>query len=270
MGNPGLALGNAVRSIIVDTGLIFGLTRILAVTPADRFILNRTGWVQVGTATLLVVIAVVACYMAPAEPVLPRWVGVMFLLILIGYMAISVHWARQRGATAETEKAGNDSETFCLLKSWIMIVGGLTLVIAGARILIPCASEIALRLGVQQDVIAATLVAFGTSLPEVMTAISAIRKGHPEITVGNIVGADVLNCLFVIGASVVVSPLAIPRTFFMFHFPAMLLILYSFRMFIFMNRDGTFKRWQGVWLLLIYVIYVVFQYALNLGGETGH
>jgi len=269
-GNPGLALGNAVGSIIVDTGLIFGLTCVIAVTPADRFILNRTGWVQVGTATLLVAIAVVAYYMAPAEPMLHRWVGVLFLLMLIGYMAISVYWARQRGVIAETEGTGHYSEPLSLLKSWTLIVVGLTLVIAGARILIPCASEIALRLGVPQDVIAATLVAFGTSLPEIMTAISAVRKGHPEITVGNIVGADVLNCLFVVGASVVASPLAIPWTFFTFHFPAMLIILYSFRMFIFMNRDGTFKRWQGVWLLLIYIIYVVLQYALNLGGEAGH
>ena len=271
MGNPGLALGNAVGSIIADTGFIFGLTCLLAVTPADRFILNRTGWVQVGTATLLVGIAVVALYRTPAEPVLHRWVGVLFLMMLIGYMAVSVRWARQRCGVSETEKtAGHDAESFSLLKSWTLIIAGLTLVIAGARILIPCATEAAFRLGVPQDVIAATMVAMGTSLPELITAISAVRKGHPEITVGNIVGADVLNCLFVVGASLVASPLAIPRTFFIFHFPAMLLILYSFRMFIFMNRDGTFKRWQGAWLLLIYIVYVVLQYTFNLGVEAGH
>jgi cation:H+ antiporter len=270
MGNPGLALGNAVGSIIADTGFIFGLTCLLAVTPADRFILNRTGWVQVGTATLLVGIAVAALYRAPAEPMLHRWVGVLFLLMLIGYMVISVHWSRQRFGISEAEKtAGHDAESFSFLKSWIFIIGGLALVIAGARILIPCATEAACRLGVPQDVIAATLVAMGTSLPELVTAISAVRKGHPEITVGNIVGADVLNCLFVIGASLVASPLTIPRNFFIFHFPAMLLILYSFRIFIFMNRDGTFKRWQGAWLLLIYLIYVILQYTLNLGVEGG-
>jgi cation:H+ antiporter len=269
-GNPGLALGNAVGSIIADTGLIFGLTCILAVTPADRYILNRTGWVQVGTATLLVVIAVVAYYSAPAEPMLHRWVGVLFLLMLAGYMAVSVHWARQRGATAMTEEKNETAETFSLLKSWTLIAVGLALIIAGAKILIPCASEIALRLGVPPDVIAATMVALGTSLPELITALSAVRKGHPEITVGNIVGADVLNCLFVIGASLVASPLMIPRTFYLFHFPAMLLILYSFRIFIFMNRDGTFKRWQGVWLLLVYVIYVALQYALNIGTAAAH
>ena len=79
-------------------------------------------------------------------------------------------------------------------------------------------TEVAERIGVPDDVIAASMVAFGTSLPELMTAIAAIRKGHPEITVGNVVGADVLNCLFVIGAAACAKPLAVPANFFYFHF----------------------------------------------------
>jgi cation:H+ antiporter len=145
-----------------------------------------------------------------------------------------------------------------------MILGGLFLVIMSARVLIPAASELAARMGVPEDVIAATMVAFGTSLPELMTAIAAVRKGHPEITVGNVVGADVLNCLFVIGAAATARPLAIPPNFFFFHFPAMLIILWSFRVFISMNKEGLFKRWQGVWLLSTYAIYVILQYALNV------
>ena len=132
--------------------------------------------------------------------------------------------------------------------------------------LVPSASEIAYRFGVPEDVIAATMVALGTSLPELMTAVAAVKKGHPEITVGNIVGADVLNCLFVIGAAACARPLAIPANFFHFHFPTMLLILFSFRIFIFMNRDGRFKRWQGYWLLGVYLVYVIVQYSLNIGG----
>lgn len=266
MGDGGLALGNGVGSIIADTGLIFGLTCILAATPADRFILNRTGWVQVGSATLLVVLGLFAWYRNPAEPMLYRWVGVAFLVMLMAYMVLSVRWARQRTAFTPAREQPVPSEPLSIPRSWTLIILGLTLVLAGARVLIPCATETALRIGVPNDVIAATMVALGTSLPELMTAIAAIRKGHPEITVGNIVGADVLNCLFVIGAAAAASPLFIPKTFFIFHFPAMLIILYSFRIFIFMNRDGTFKRWQGVWLLSIYVAYVVLQYAFNLGG----
>ena len=267
MGNPGLALGNGVGSIIADTGLIFGLTCVLAAVPVNRFILNRTGWVQVGSATLLVVIAVGSLLMTPdgQEPMLERWVGFFFLALLAAYLYITYRWARQGGEASGSSGEVAEAALMSLTRSWSMVVGGLVLVILGARVLVPAASEIAQRLGVPDDVIAATMVAFGTSLPELMTAIAAVRKGHPEITVGNIVGADVLNVLFVIGAAAVASPLAIPANFFYFHFPAMLIILFSFRVFISMNKN-TFHRWQGVWLLGVYGVYVVLQYALNIGA----
>ena len=271
MGNPGLALGNGVGSIIADTGLIFGLTALLATVPVNRFILNRTGWVQVGSATLLVIIGVGVLILTPAgsEPMLNRWVGFLFLGLLAGYMYITYVWAKQGEKMGldlgEEEEEEEAEEPLGLGKAWFMVVGGLVLIIVGARVLVPAASEIAFRLGVPEDVIAATMVAFGTSLPELMTAIAAVRKGHPEITVGNIVGADVLNVLFVIGAAAAATPLAIPANFFYFHFPAMLIILYSFRVFIFMNKT-VFYRWQGAWLLTVYGTYVILQYALNIGA----
>jgi cation:H+ antiporter len=201
----------------------------------------------------------------PGEPILHRWVGFLFLLFLAGYMYITYVWAKQGGSMAMEGEEVDDSELISLGKCWLRIVGGLFLVVVGARILVPSAVEIAQRIGVPEDVIAATMVAFGTSLPELMTAIAAVRRGHPEITVGNIVGADVLNCLFVIGAAAAARPLAIPPNFYSFHFPAMLIILYSFRFFIFRNRDGRFKKAQGAWLLSIYLVYLVLQYAFNIG-----
>lgn len=265
LGNPGLALGNGVGSIIADTGLIFGLTCIIANVPVNQFILNRTGWVQVGAATLLVMISLIALATIPEQPTLHRWVGFLFLLFLGGYMYITYAWARQGGGTIIDDEQVDNLEMASLVKCWLMIIGGLVLILVGARTLVPSATEIAYRIGVPEDIIAATMVAFGTSLPELMTAIAAVRKGHPEITVGNIVGADVLNCLFVIGAAAAARPLSIPPNFYSFHFPAMLIILYSFRYFIFMNRDGRFKRMQGVWLLSVYLIYLILQYALNIG-----
>ena len=269
-GNPRLALGNGVGSIIADTGLIFGLTAVLAKVPLDRFILDRTGWVQVGAATLLVLLAVVSWFLTGGEPVLSRGVGIFFLLLLAGYMYLSYFWARTRCDIDDYCEEPGEVPDLGLGKSWLLIVFGLVLVVVGARILIPCASELAMRLGVPDDVIAATLVAFGTSLPELITAIAAIRKGHPEITVGNVVGADVLNCLFVIGAAATARPLAVPDTFFYFHFPAMILILYSFRAFISMDREGYFRRWQGIWLLTLYAAYVILQFALNVEIPGSH
>ncbi len=264
MGNPGLALGNGVGSIIADTGLIFGLSCVLAAMPVNRYILNRTGWVQIGAACLLVGFSLLALLGNGSQgpPTLDRWVGYLFLALLVGYLALTYHWAKQGRDTAAETAENHYAETAGLALSWVMLAGGLILVIVGARLLVPAASEVAVRIGVPDDVIAATMVAFGTSLPELITAITAIRKGHPEITVGNIVGADVLNCLFVIGAAAAASPLEIPNTFFYFHFPAMLLILLSFRVFISTNRTGYFSRVQGIWLLAIYLVYVVVQYSL--------
>ena len=217
------------------------------------------------------VIAIVLLLNTPAgsEPVLNRWVGFFFLTLLVVYLYVTYIWAKQGGEMA----VGIDDEALehelSIGMSWLMVIGGLLLVVTGARVLVPSAAEIAMRLGVPDDVIAATMVAFGTSLPELMTAIAAVRKGHPEITVGNIVGADVLNCLFVIGAAAAAAPLAIPANFYFFHFPTMLIILYSFRVFISMNGEGRFYRWQGAWLLGIYIFYVILQYALNIGSAHG-
>jgi len=244
MGNSGLALGNGVGSIIADTGLIFGVTALLITVPVNRFILNRTGWVQVGSATLLVVISVIALGMTEGIPILGRWVGLLFLVLLCAYMYVTYVWARQGPKTTLLGEEEEKSEQAGLAKCLFMILGGVFLVVLGARVLVPCAAEIAHRIGVPEDIIAATMVALGTSLPELMTAIAAIRKRHPEIMVGNVVGADVLNCLFVIGAAAVAKPLAVPPNFFSFHFPTMILILYSFRVFIFINKDGFFKKWQ--------------------------
>ncbi len=264
MGNPGLALGNGVGSIIADTGLIFGISCILVPMPVNRFILNRTGWVQLGSAVLLVLFSIAAYFnRSPgALPVLERWVGFLFLALLVVYLYMAYYWSKQQRGGADLGGQIPDSPSRLILISWIMLGGGLFLVIIGARMLVPGASEIALRIGVPDDVIAATMVAFGTSLPELITAISAIRKGHPEITVGNIVGADVLNCLFVIGASAAAVPLDIPPNFYYLHFPAMLIILLSFRVFISTNRSGYFSRWQGMWLLGIYVAYLIIQYTI--------
>ena len=262
-GMPKIVIG----ATVVSLGLIFGLTCILAAVPVNRFILNRTGWVQVSAAVLLVLISLGALLFSEGTPKLERWVGFLFLALLVVYLYMTYLWSKQGTDVMEVEGVPQH-ELMSVGKSWFLIFIGLTLVIVGARILVPSASEIAIRLGVPEDVIAATMVAFGTSLPELMTAIAAVRKGHPEITVGNIVGADVLNVLFVIGAAAAAAPLIIPMNFFYFHFPAMLIILFSFRIFISMNKSGQFYRWQGIWLLSVYAVYVILQYSLNI--ESAH
>ena len=310
-GNAGLALGNAVGSVIADTGLIFGLGCILCVLPADRFVLKRQGWVQFGSAVLLAIACYVAFAMQGAEASLGRGVGVVCLVLLAGYMWISVKWSRQHAklealeleqnqAATITEKnangSGGDSEAdddfeadltdelleeskkhTALFLGWLVFIG-LVLVIVGSHVMVESAGQLALRIGIPEVVIAGTLVAFGTSAPELVVGITAIRKKHPELLIGNVIGADILNVLFVIGASAVATPLdiiapegKIPEIFLILHLPAMLLILLLFRVFIFRaSGTGAFERWMGWPLLAIYVIYTVLGFVLSADLPAAH
>ncbi|PIE04034.1 MAG: sodium:calcium antiporter [Spirochaetales bacterium] len=225
MGNPGLALGNGVGSIIADTGMIFGLTALITAPPVNRRLLIRTGRWQIGSALLLTLLAALAFFFLPGEPVISRWMGIVLAGLLVFYMINTYRWARRNGeedsaVLPQAEEAGEEVPA-SLFMALFMLTGGLILVIASSRLIVPSAGEIARRLRVPEDVIAATMVALGTSLPELSTAIAAMRKGKPEITIGNIVGADVLNVLFVIGAASLAEPLTIPPTFFRFHFPSL-------------------------------------------------
>lgn len=266
LGKPELALGNAVGSVIANAGLIFGVCCLLSTVPLDRFVLNRHGWIQIGSAVLLVVLAIVL------DGTIPRWVGLGFVLLLVAYMYISVRWARQyaRESALEARHVSEEISDIAppqgFLRETIMIVVGLLLVILSSRIIISCVQELALRIGVPEDILAVSLVAFGTSLPELVTGITSVAKGHSEIMVGNVIGANILNVLFVVGFAAMARPLTVPVTFYVLHFPVMLIILLLFRIYIFSSRRN-FRRWQGGLLLGIYTAYIVALYVLGLGGQ---
>ena len=254
-GHAGLALGNAIGSVICDTGLIFGLSCLMTRLPLDRFILNRHGWIQFGAGLLLVVMAYLS-EMIFGYPVIPRPVGIFFLALLMAYMFVSVRWARQHPAPSEEIENADKPVWLCLL----MVVIGLGIVIQSSEWLIESGRAICLYLKVPESVIAATGIALGTSLPELATAISSIRKGHPEILIGNIVGADILNILFVVGASATAVALPVPSEVFRIYFPVMILILVLFRIFIAINKK-SFSRLCGIPLLLIYLIFLFIVFS---------
>ena len=266
MGNPGLALGNGVGSIITNAGLIFGLTIIIAPVPLNKWILKRTGSWQLGSALLLSVFSVVAIMINTTHPYIDRWMGIVMLSLLALYLWMISYWMRSGNDPDVLNEADivPDAENHrsSLLLTFLMLFGGLLLVIIASRLVVPAAAESARRFRVPEDVIATTMVALGTSLPELATALTAIKKGHPEITVGNIIGANVLNALFVAGMASLAAPLFISATFFTFHFPVMLLMLMSLQIFIAMNSSGKFIRWQGVYLLVLYTAYVILQYII--------
>ena len=261
-GSAELALGNAVGSIICDTGLILGLAALISPLPLDRAIVNRQGWIQLGVGALLVA----ACLPFGSLPTLwatggrlSQGMGVFFLVLLAIYLWLSVTWARTDESVDEEAGAGDDANTLIAL---LKLIGGVFVVVAASTILIPAVREVALRLHIPPGVIAATLVAFGTSLPELVTAVTAARRGHGELAIGNVIGADILNALFVAGAAAAVTPAGLPASpfFFKFLFPAMLTILIVFRIGIF-TSGASLKRPFGVVLLAVYAVVTLLSYT---------
>lgn len=266
-GKPGLALGNAVGSIICDTGLILGLASLIAPLPLNRELASRLSNVQVGAGILLVV----ACFpwTSPAKVfmdggTLHQLVGVVFVILLGLYIWQSIRWASATGANADSDEA-TAAEATGAVGTLMKLIGAIAIIVISAQILIPNVSIMAERIGVPQHIISATLVAFGTSLPELVTAITAVRRGHGELAVGNIIGADILNVLFVAGVSAAATSegLKAEVQFFQFLFPAMLFILIVFRCGIFVSGDQL-KRPFGVVLVATWLLVTILSYVLSI------
>jgi len=278
-GEPGLALGNAIGSIIADSGLIFGLGCLIAVLPADRFVLRRQGWVQFGSGMLLAAICYGAFLLHGRSATIGRPAGFALLALLVVYMFVSVRWSRRHPAGEPFQIHDEVDAVAKAHRPWaaLAVLGavGLLLVLLSSRTLIGAVTELAeTHWHVPKVVIAGTVVALGTSLPELVIGITSIFKGHHEILVGNVIGADILNVLFVVGASAAAAELPIlepgtslPEVALLVHLPTMLLVLMAFRLFILSAvRRGHFRRWYGIPLVGLYVVYAVIQFVVTRPG----
>lgn len=261
-GRPGLALGNAVGSIICDTGLILGIAALMRPIPLDKRIVNRQGYLQLGAGLLLVLMCLPWTSLASTFKTggrLPQWAGFLFLGLLVIYIWKSIQWAK-KGEGIEHEETHVDEARTGMV--FFKLVAGVALVIISSKILIPTVEETAIRLAVPEPIIAATLVAFGTSLPELVTVVTSVLRGHGALALGNVIGADILNVLFVAGAAAAVTPnglYADPR-FFQLLFPGMIFILLVFRFSVIFSGKEL-RRWPGFLLVGTYILVTVLSYS---------
>jgi len=259
-GNPDLALGNAIGSIIADTGLIIGISALIGKLPVDKSVVNRQGKIQLLAGFLLAIVAL-PIFSKTGQGNISQITGGIFVLLLVAYILITIHWSRTAHGAMDKLEEDEVQLTIVLLK----LVVGVVLVVASSQILISSVEIAAVRVGIPQGIIAATLVAFGTSLPELVTCVTAVRKGHGEIAIGNIVGADILNVLFVIGSSALVTKggLDVPAVFYRLQIPAMLIILTAFRIFTSKAEEGEeINKIEGMVLFGMYAIYIVLNYLM--------
>lgn len=262
-GHPDFALGNSVGSIICDTGLILGIACLMSPLKLDMKLVNRQGWVQFGVAVLLVTMCLPYGRLNELfnqQAFLHQWSGFLLVALLGVYLVWSVRLARLADPVVEDEEA---VQQISILPCLTVLSVACAFVILSSIGLIESTKVLASRAGVSNAVIAATVVAFGTSLPELVTAITAVRKGHGELAIGNIIGADILNVLFVAGLAAAVTPdgLFADPIFFRLQFPAMLFVLFCFRVGIKTSSNGYLGRPIGFLLLGTYIVYIAITVA---------
>lgn len=260
--NGAIAYGNAIGSIICNTALIAALT--IAIRPAP---VNKKAVV---TPVLFFFVSA-AIYMAAAYIFgrFDRWLGIVMLCVFGVYMAMTIYKGFKNPVEAHDE-VEQDAPGSSLLKNIVVLIASAALIAIGADMLEGSSVSLATMAGIPTEVVGVTVVALCTSLPELVTAITALAKGHGALSLGNIIGANIFNLVLVSGAAVTISPFVIPEGSKLFGFNTSQLIEIPLMVGVMalMTLPALFKgklrRWQGVTLLGLYAAFVVLQVLIAL------
>ena len=256
-GHGEIAYGNAIGSVICNAALIAAIT--IAVRP---------GKVDPKTLKMPVLFffaaAAIYCVAAYGFGKFTRPMGFIMLAMFVAYIAANIH--QMKNAPAEEHE--EEEETMPLPRMLVLLVLGAVLIAMGANLLVDNGTLIAQALGVPESVIALTFVALGTSLPELVTAITSLIKGHSDLSLGNVVGANVFNLVLVSGVSVALAPFTVPQsaTIFGMNSSLVLEIPVMIAVMVLLTAPalvkGKLSRVQGVALLVIYAVFCGIQFTL--------
>ncbi len=260
-----IAYGNAIGSIICNTALIAAITIAVKPAPVNKKELIKPVCFFFAAAVFYAAVAYISGYFS-------RPVGIILLAVFVIYMVINVKDALSGRASvseeAKDEAEGADEKQGSLLLDLVRIVAGAACITVGANFLVDNGTIIAEALGVPTSVIALTFVALGTSLPEFVTAVTSLIKGHGALSLGNVIGANLFNLVLVSGVSMTINPFKIPvektiagmNASLVVDTPVMLgvMLLLTIPSII----RGKLSRVQGILLLAIYISYVFFQFVL--------
>lgn len=251
-GNPELALGNAYGSNIANIALILGVTALISPILVQRSVLKKDLPLLIGVTILSIVLLV--------DGSVSRIDGIVFLCVFFGVMGFNIWREKKNAAVAEmTDQNDEAAAPMSLGKSIGLLVLGMALLVASSRALVWGAVEIARSLGVSDLLIGLTIVAIGTSLPELASSIAAARKGEDDLAVGNIIGSNLFNTLMVVGIAATIAPMgSIEQDVLYRDMPLMAMLTLSLLVLGFRRKgDGRINRIAGVILLLVYVLYLL-------------
>ncbi|MBQ9120260.1 MAG: calcium/sodium antiporter [Lachnospiraceae bacterium] len=240
-GNADIAVGNVVGSNILNILIIRGITAVIVAVAIQK----STLFIEI---PFMIVITVVLIVMGMSGEQVSRVEGVILLVLFVTYLAYLFVMARKN----KEEKAEQEKPAWQLLLG--LLIGGVVIVV-GSDITVDSATKIAEILGMSERFIGLTIVALGTSLPELVTSVTAARKGNADIAIGNIVGSNIFNILFILGLSAVIIPVTYEAGFII---DGIVAIAAGILLWISVFKKRKLTRPWGIIMLVAYAVYLVY------------
>ena len=247
-GSNALAVSNVIGSNMFNILMVIGIAALLGELVMEKQVLEKDLPFLVGITLLWAVFIVIGWDITNIE-------GIILLAIMVAYIAYLVYSTKKSGGATEVEKP-----KYSLPYSIIFILVGLAGIVIGGDLVVDSASAIAIAFGMSETLVGLTIVAIGTSLPELVTSLTALRKGENQMVIGNVIGSNIFNILFVLGASSAIS--AIPLNSGML-IDVILMIFVTVLCFIFGKTQDKYDKKEGAILVALFIIYMAFAILRN-------
>ena len=247
-GSNAMAVSNVIGSNLFNMLMVIGVAALLGDLLMEKSVLENDLPFLVGITLLLTAFIVIGWNISVVE-------GIILLIILAAYVIYLIRSAGQSGAANYVEKPKLTTP-----KSILFIIVGLAGIILGGDMVVNSASSIAMALGMSETLVGLTIVAIGTSLPELVTSITALRKGENQLVIGNVVGSNIFNILFVLGASSAISQIPLDPSMLI---DVLLMVGVTILCFIFGKTQEKYDKKEGIILVALFIAYMAFAIMRN-------
>ena len=247
-GSNALALSNVIGSNLFNMLLIIGLCALLNELKIGKNVLN------LDLPFLVILTGILTAFILLGWNI-SRLEGIILIILIIAYVSYLVYNARKSKESQTVEKP-----KMSLLKSIIYIVCGVAGIIIGADLVVDSASYIAMAFGMSETLVGLTIVAMGTSLPELVTSLTALKKDENQLIIGNVIGSNIFNISMVLGASSAISPIAINPNMIV---DIVLMLGVTILFFIFGKTQDKYDKKEGFVLVALFVAYMAFAILRN-------
>jgi cation:H+ antiporter len=247
-GNNAMAVSNVIGSNLYNILMVIGISALLGELLMEKDVLNKDLPFLVGITVLFAAFIIIGWNVSQIE-------GIILLIILIAYVAHLIKSAKKSDNANVVEKP-----KFTLPYSILFIIIGLAGIVIGGDLVVNSASDIAIAFGMSETLVGLTIVAIGTSLPELVTSLTALKKGENQLVIGNVIGSNIFNILFVLGASSAITAISLDSSMLI---DVTFMVFVTLLCFIFGKTQDKFDRKEGAILVALFIAYMIFAILRN-------